>query len=368
MQLISPYGRARPRPFGQSDRDPGLPRLRGLATAVPRYHLPQDEVMAAAGRLFDRPPEELDRLLPAYGHAGIAARYSCVPLDWYFSPHGWKERTRLFAEHAPAMLAEAATRCLAEARTAVERVDCIVAVSTTGIATPSLDALLMERLPFRRDVQRLPVFGLGCAGGVLGLARAAELARAEPGRNVLLVVVELCALTFRRGDNSKSNVIATALFGDGAAAALISTEGDGPVLGPAGEHTWPGTLDVMGWHVEEDGLGVLFSRDIPTLVRTRLRSAAEAFLARHELSLDEIAGHVCHPGGAKVIDALEDAFGLVPGAMTEARIVLRDYGNMSAATVLFVLERMLSQQRHGRWLMSALGPGFTAGFQVLNPA
>jgi alkylresorcinol/alkylpyrone synthase len=322
--------------------------------------------MAAAGQLFDRPPDELQRLMPAYVNAGIAERHSCVPLEWYFAPHGWHERTALFVQHAPALLADAAERCAASAGLAWDQIDAIVTVSSTGIATPSLDALLMERLPFRRDVMRLPVFGLGCAGGVLGFSRAAELARAEPGRNVLLLVVELCALTFRRGDNSKSNVIATALFGDGAAAALISCGGDGPVLGPAGEHTWPDTLDVMGWHVEEDGLGVLFSRDIPRLVRTEFRPAMLGFLARHDISVSEIERYVCHPGGAKVIEALEDALALAPGTMVEAREILRRYGNMSAPTALFVLERMLAEPVRGRLLMTALGPGFTAAFQLLG--
>jgi alkylresorcinol/alkylpyrone synthase len=288
--------------------------------------------------------------------------------DWYLEPHGWKERTRLFAHHAVSLMADAAESCLEQAHLGIEDVDCLVAVSTTGIATPSLDALLMERLPFRRDVKRLPIFGLGCAGGVLGLSRAAALARAEPGSRILLLVTELCALTFRHGDNSKSNVIASALFGDGAAAALISTAGAGPRLGPGGEHTWPGTLDVMGWHIEEDGFGVLFSRDIPTLVRTQFIAAAREFLARHGLGLEDIDQLCCHPGGAKVIDALEESFGLAPGAMTDARAILRDYGNMSAATVLFVLERMLKEQRHGRQLLSALGPGFTAAFQLLEAA
>ncbi|MGH6939396.1 type III polyketide synthase [Hypericibacter sp.] len=346
---------------------PAVARLRGLTTAVPSHALPQEDVMAAAGHLFDRPPAELDRLMPAYVNAGIAQRHSCVPLDWYFARHGWHERTALFVEHAPALLADAAERCLASAGMAWEQVDAIVTVSSTGIATPSLDALLMERLPFRRDVMRLPVFGLGCAGGVLGFSRAAELARAAPGRNVLLLVVELCALTFRRGDNSKSNVIATALFGDGAAAALISCDGDGPALGPAGEYTWPGTLDVMGWHVEEDGLGVLFSRDIPTLVRTQFRPAMLKFLARHGIAVSEIERYVCHPGGAKVIEALEDALAMEPGSMTEARDILRRYGNMSAPTALFVLERMLATRAEGPWLMTALGPGFTAAFQILGP-
>jgi alkylresorcinol/alkylpyrone synthase len=342
------------------------PRLLALATAVPPVRMDQPEVSALAPRLFDRAGAEIDRLMPAYGNAGITTRYSCVPLDWYLEPHGWKERAALFSRHAVSLMAEASERCLERADIGVEDVDSLVAVSTTGIATPSLDALLMERLPFRRNVKRLPIFGLGCAGGVLGLARAAALARAEPGSRVLLLVTELCALTFRHGDISKSNVIASALFGDGAAAALVSTAGDGPRFGPGGEHTWPGTLDVMGWHIEEDGFGVLFSRDIPTLVRTQFVEAAHEFLARHGLDLDDIDQLCCHPGGAKVLDALEECFGLAPGAMIDARAILRDYGNMSAATVLFVLERMLKAARPGRQLLSALGPGFTAAFQLLE--
>jgi alkylresorcinol/alkylpyrone synthase len=177
--------------------------------------------------------------------------------------------------------------------------------------------------------------------------------------------VELCALTFRAGDRSKSNIVATALFGDGAAAALIG-DGEGPLLGGGGEHTWPNSLDVMGWRIEEDGLGVLFSRDIPTLVRRELRQAAANFLATRGLGLEDIDGIVCHPGGAKVLDAIEEAFGFPAGALPEAREVLRRYGNMSAPTVLFVLERMLGRMTSGRYLMTALGPGFTAGFQLLE--
>jgi alkylresorcinol/alkylpyrone synthase len=217
----------------------------------------------------------------------------------------------------------------------------------------------------------LPIFGLGCAGGVLGLARAASQAAVAPGKTVLFLVVELCALSFRRDDWSKSNIVATALFGDGAAAALLSTEGEGPALVAAGEHTWPGSLDVMGWEVADDGLRAIFSRDIPKLVTTQLQDAVSEFLARHGLALDQIDRFVCHPGGAKVIAALEHAFGLGQGALVEARAVLRDYGNMSAATVMFVLERMLAKARAtgARWeraLMNALGPGFTAGFLVID--
>jgi len=337
-----------------------------LATAVPPYRLRQEEVMAFGQRLFNGAFVDFDRLLKVYGNAAIRCRYSCVPMAWYGEEHGLGERNRLYLENALALIERAGVEALARAGLAPAEIDAIVTVSTTGIATPGLGALLMERLPFRRDVERLPVFGLGCAGGVLGLARAATLARAEPGRRVLFLVVELCALTFRVGDRSKSNLIATALFGDGAAAAVIACDGAGPVIAGWGEHTWPDSLGVMGWEIADDGFGVLFSRDIPRLVRAEMRAAAEGVLARHGLGLSDIASFVCHPGGAKVIDALEAAYGLAPGALVHARSVLRDYGNMSAATVLFVLERALAAEAPGRALMSALGPGFTAGFVILE--
>src|SRR5689334_1454476 len=166
---------------------------------------------------------------------------------------------------------------------------------------------------------------------------------------------------------SQSNIIGAALFGDGAAALVIGRPGSsGLRLGPAGTQTWPDSLRVMGWDVEDDGLGVLFSRDIPTLVREEMRPAADAFLARCGLTRRDLANYVCHPGGVKVLDALELAFDLPAGAMVEAREILREYGNMSAVTVLFVLQRMIQRGLSGRHLMSALGPGFSAGFQIIE--
>ena len=347
---------------------PPTPRLLSLATAVPPHEVPQDLVVDHAMRLFDRDRSEIRRMLSVFGNAGIERRYSCMPGEWYLAPHGWVERSRLFVEHAVELLADATLRCVASAGLRLGDIDGIVAVSTTGIATPSLDALVIERLGLRADVRRLPIFGLGCAGGVIGLSHAAAMATASPGARILFLVVELCALTFRHGDNSQSNIVASALFGDGAAAALIATDGVGPALGASALHTWRHSLDVMGWRVEEDGLGVLFSRDIPTLVRTEFRSALDAFLGRQGLRLADLAGMVCHPGGAKVLDALEETFELAPGGLGPARDVLRGYGNMSAATVLFVLDRMRRDGLRGRYLMSALGPGFTAAFQLIEAA
>jgi alkylresorcinol/alkylpyrone synthase len=334
---------------------------------LPPYEIRQVDAEALARRIFDRDSSEIDRLMPVFANAGIDRRFSCMPLDWYGQHHGWRERNDLYEQHALSLIERAAADCLARAGCEPSDVDAIICVSTTGITTPSLDARLLDRLPFRRNVQRLPVFGFGCAGGVAGLSRAAALQRAMPGSRILLLVVELCALTFRQGDHSKSNIIATALFGDGAAAVLIGPHGNGPRLRGAGEFTWPNSLPVMGWRIEDDGFGVLFSRDIPALVRRELRTVTDDFLASQGLQRDSLAGYICHPGGVKVLAALEDAFDIAPGSLDHSRDVLRDVGNLSAATVLFVLDRTLANgTQSGRYLMSALGPGFTAAFQLIE--
>jgi alkylresorcinol/alkylpyrone synthase len=342
-------------------------RIVTVATAVPPFELGQAEVMRRIELALGPRSREIVRLLPMFGNTGIDRRYSCVPIEWYEKLHDWPERNQVYLESALDLLERATKAALAQSGRRADEIDAVVAVSTTGIATPSLDALLMERMNLRRTVLRLPIFGLGCAGGAIGLARAAAIARTNPGALVLFLVVELCALCFRRDDFSKSNIVATALFGDGAAAALITSGGDGARIAAGGEYTWPESLDVMGWEVTQDGFKAIFSRDIPELVTTRLRDVTVDFLAAHGLTLRDIDAFICHPGGAKVLDALELAFELGPGSLRTARDVLRDYGNMSAATVMFVLERAL---RNGapwrRALVSALGPGFTAGFTLLE--
>ncbi len=341
------------------------PRLLALKSAVPPFVINQREAEARAGMLFSG-RKDIARLLSVFGNTGIERRYSCVPIEWYEQPHGWKDRTRLYIDNAIALFEKVARALLDEAGLKPDDIDAIVTVSTTGIATPSLDALTVERMRLRRDIRRLPIFGFGCAGGVIGLTRAGQLATAMPGSKVMFLATELCALTFRKDDTSKSNIVASALFGDGAAGAIVSTEGAGPRLGAAGEHTWAGSLDIMGWDVEEDGLKAIFSQSIPDLVSGRFKAALHEFLQRNDLELAGIEAFACHPGGAKVLDALEDAFGLQRGGLTESRSVLRDYGNMSAVTALFVLERM-GRMSGRRIMMSALGPGFTAAFLMLDP-
>lgn len=347
------------------------PALLSLATAVPPHRLDQADIARKSAELFAGAYEDFRRLMGIYGNAAVETRYSCVPLDWYAEDHDFKTRNAVYVANALDLLEDAAARALAQAGLDADAIDAVVAVSTTGIATPSLDALVIERMKLRRDARRLPIFGLGCAGGVVGLARAAEMAAARPGSNILLLIVELCGPTFRKDDPSKSNVVATALFGDGAAAAVLRADGaDRGILRLAawGEHTWPASLDIMGWHVENDGFGVLFSPEIPAIVQREYRTALDAFLARHGLELGDIDGFAMHPGGARVIAALEQVLEREPGSLADSRAVLRDYGNMSAPTALFVLERILSKPNPaGRLLISSLGPGFTAGFMIAEP-
>ncbi len=343
-----------------------MTRLLSLATAVPPYGFAQSDAKLAAKSVFADDFPDTDRRLSLFDNAGIDRRYLCLPLEAQLIRRRPAEQNRLYLEHATSLLCEAAESALAQAGRRLEEVDQVVCVSSTGVATPSLDALVAERLGLRDDIERTPIFGLGCAGGVLGLARAAALARAAPGRLVLLLVVELCSIVLRLGDRSMANLVACALFGDGAAAALLSTEGEGPAIGASGEHRWPGTLDVMGWRVEDDGLGVLFSVNVPEIARTRMREPVERFLGRHGLGLADVDRWICHPGGAKVVVGLEEALGLPARALDDSRAVLAAYGNMSSPTVLFVLERALRAGDWGRGLVLAMGPGFTAGFVLVE--
>ena len=340
------------------------PALLSLATAVPPYELRTEDVIREASSIFAGRHKDFERLMPVFGNSGITMRYSVRPYAWFRQDQGWPERTEAFIDGASALFREVAAKALQQAGLEASAIDTIITVSSTGVATPSIEARVMSGMGFRDHVRRIPVFGLGCAGGVSGLSLAARMAKSEPGSKVLLVVIELCTLAFRPDEMSKSNIIATALFGDGSAAAVISTEGKS--LGDiehSGEHTWPGTTDIMGWRLDNQGFGAIFSRSIPDLATTELRPAADLFLKRNGLTLANVDSFCFHPGGARVVTALEQAFETGEGKLANERQVLEGFGNMSAPTVLFVLERELAKgDSAGRRFISALGPGFTASF------
>ncbi len=343
--------------------------LLSLATAVPPYRISQAEAKAIGRDLFSGRKALYDRLSGVFDNAGIDGRNLVAPLDWYAGNHGWQSRNDLYLCASEQLFEDAALGAIVKAGLQPSDIDGIVFVSTTGIATPSLEARVAPRLGFRSDVRRVPVFGLGCAGGVSGLATAARLAAAEPGTRWLFVCVETCSISIRLDTDDPAALVATALFGDGAAAAIVSTEGSGPAtIAAAGERQWPDTLGIMGWRVEDPGLAVVFDRAIPPFVTAELAGAIDGILGDIGLARGDIDRLCSHPGGAKVITAIEEALQLPSGALDLEREVLRDHGNMSAPTVLFVAERLIARGLPERTLMTAFGPGFTCAALTLERA
>jgi len=345
-------------------------RLIGLATASPPNRIDQDVAAEVAARMFQgRVFRNLD-LKAIFANTGIRTRHTARPLEWYLEHRGWSERNAAYLEAAEDLFVEASEKALKAAGVDAAEVGSIVTVSSTGVATPSLEARGHGRLGLAADVRRTPVFGLGCAGGVSGLGLAARLARADPGRPVLLTVVELCSLAYRPDDLSKASVIATALFGDGAASAVV-VAGDatpGRAVEASAERLWPDSLDIMGWRIDPAGFGVVLAASLPSFIEARLPPVLDSIFAETGVERAEIDRFVCHPGGTRVLQALETTLGVGEGALDHERAVLADHGNMSAPTLFFVLERVMRAGAHpGRLAMNALGPGFTASFVSLGP-
>jgi len=330
----------------------------GVGTAVPEYIVDQSMVRATVERVFSGSVEDLPRLLQVFEHGHIHTRRFVRPPEWYATEHGLAEANAVYAESAVSLATQAARTALAGREKDVVG---IVVASTTGIMTPSLDAALIQTLGLSIHTKRLPIFGLGCAAGVAGLARAAEMSRALGGGLVLFVAVEICSVTFQQSDRSKSNIVGSSIFGDGAAAVCISSTGTGPTIIGSYSTLFPGTEDIMGWDVADTGLRVRFSRDIPSFVLQHLPTVLSDACTSWGITPADIKSFIAHPGGAKVLDAYAEATGMPPSTFTIARNILRDYGNMSSASVLFVLNEYLNTtQTPGYAIMSALGPGFSA--------
>ena len=334
--------------------------LLGLGTAVPPHKLDQREIATIARGLFVERYPAFERLMPVFYTAGIANRHMIRPPEWYMEPRDWPDRTEAYLKGAEALFIDASEKALSASGLEASEIDTIVTVSSTGIATPSLEARVSGVMGFRPNVSRVPVFGLGCAGGAAGLSLAARLAEARPGSNVLMVAIEICSVAFRLDQLSKANIVATALFADGGAAAVLRSGDEGLCwVEGAGEHTWPDTLNIMGWDVDPEGLGVIFDRDIPPFAERNFGPAIETILGRMGLTKQDVGRYCCHPGGAKVIQALEETLALERRALDHERAVLADYGNMSAPTVFFVLERLIEAGLPERTALTALGPGFS---------
>ncbi len=342
-------------------------RIAGLATATPPHELPQSQVRQFAHGLFADDFPQLDRLLRVFDNAGIASRQLARELAWFRQPHSFPEKNEVWRDASLQLSCDAARRALADADLAPADIGALVFVSSTGIATPSLDGALVQRLDLPRDVARTPVWGLGCAGGAAGLSRAAALGRGLQ-TPVLLIAAEICSATFVHEDRSKSNLVATALFGDGAAAAVLVPEPGGLQILADHRRLIDDSEDVMGWDLRPAGLAVRFARSIPSIVTEVVVDFVAETTRKVGATRADVDWWALHPGGAKVLDAYARALQLTDADLAPARDVLRDHGNMSSPTALFVLHRLrqagLAPGSTG--LLVGLGPGFCAESVLLR--
>lgn len=342
--------------------------IASVATAVPANKVTQAHAAERAREVYP----QFAHMGSLYANTGIETRHYCEPEAWYLSPRSWEERTESFQHHAVDLLERVARQATAAAGLQLDQIDAVVTNTTTGLAIPSLDAMLMNRLEFAPQTERLPIFGLGCGGGVAGLARASRVAQTLPGGNVLFLTVELCSLCLRVNDPSATMFVAAGLFADGAAAVVLrntvdgSGRTDGGKVHAVGEHFWRDTEHIMGWDIKDDGFGVVMSIDLPHMIRENLAAAVVAFLDRAGLTLSALDGVLLHPGSRRILDVVEDVLVLAPEDLEPSRAVLRDFGNMSSVTALFVLKHAMEAGRRGRHLLVAVGPGFSAYFVVVD--
>ena len=344
-------------------------KIAAVATAVPEHRICQAEITKRAREVFPH----LARLESLYGNTGIETRYACQPPDWYYQRHGWETRTAIFQRHALDLLEEVALKATKAASIGLDDIGALVVNTITGLAIPSLDAKLMNRLQLPHSVERLPIFGLGCGGGVGGLARASRYAQAMPaGSHVLFLTIDLCSLCLRIADPSIAMFVAAALFGDGAAGVVLrNTQGEGcgaargTVLA-VGDHFWPNTERIMGWDIKEDGFGVVLSPELPALIRTEFMPALRGFLDASGMDLGEFSGFIMHPGGAKILQTIQELLRLSHEDLAYSWDVLRDFGNMSSPTALFGLASAVRGGARGPHLLTAFGPGFSAYFVAID--
>jgi alkylresorcinol/alkylpyrone synthase len=350
-----------------------MPNIISISNIDLPYKVSQSDLKQYAGNLFSEAFPDIDRLLPVFENTLIDNRNFCVPVDYYSVDRDFKEKNDLYIKYSLQYSIEAIEKCLAQTDFNKDDITDIIFVSTTGLATPSIDARIINEMKLNPNINRLPIWGLGCAGGVSGLAKAASLAEANPAAVVLFVAVELCSLTFIRNDLSKSNFVATSLFSDGVTAMLVTGDehkntGSFDIKIKASQSKlYYDSLDVMGWDFHNEGFKVLFSRDIPTIVNDTVKNDIHDFLSKNGLTLSDIKNFIIHPGGMKVIDAYVSALQIDRSKLNNTLSILQNYGNMSSVTALYVFEKFLADGfEDGYGLMMSLGPGFSCEMLLLD--
>ncbi|WP_375490379.1 type III polyketide synthase [uncultured Jatrophihabitans sp.] len=354
--------------------------LVGVSAVLPRHRYPQEEltdkfaelVLTGQGR-----SHALVRRL--HNSSRVGTRHLALPIERYAELDGFTDANDAFLGAATDLGATAVVQALEEAGLTPADVDFIVSTTVTGVAVPSLEARIAARIGLRPDVKRIPMLGLGCLAGAAGIARVHDLLRGAPDAVAVLVSVELCSLTVQRGDESTANMVASGLFGDGAAAvvavgaqhpsATSGTATNVPRVVDSVSHLYPNTDRAMGWDVGSQGFKIVLGAEVPDLVVEYLADDVAALLDRHDLTMSDISRWISHPGGPKVIEAIEKVLGLSDDDLAMTWNSLNSIGNLSSASVLHVLRDTLDQRpaQRGDWgLLMAMGPGFAAELVLLR--
>ena len=344
-----------------------MPSIVAVATALPPYRVTQAEAAETARRVLAG-REELLKLVRVFPTSGVEERRLAFPAEYYAMPRSFEQRNRDYIEQALILAEQASRACLERARVRPSEVDHLYVVTTTGLATPSLDALLVGRLGLRGDVRRWPLFGLGCAGGAGALLRACDVVDGAPGAKALVIAVELCGQVFSTQASTPTDVVGAALFGDGAGAALVAA-GKGPRITARRSVLYPGTGHLMGWRFTDDGMRLLLSKEVTDFIGDQLKPVIQQFLSSAKMSQKDVAHWVLHPGGRRIIETYHEAFGLSEHDLRWTRGSLAKIGNLSSASILFILGDLIDSgaaKPGDRGLMCALGPGFASELLLLE--
>jgi len=347
-------------------------RIAAVASAFPPHHYPQEVLVEALQKYFGEKLANPQRLERIYSHMAVQGRYLALPLSAYYKIASWGEANDAFIEAAQVLGQQSLCLALTRAGLDAREIDTLIVVSVTGIASPSLDARLVNRMGLSPNIKRVPIFGLGCVAGAAGIARAADYVRAYPGQVAALLAVELCSLTIQRDDLSIANLISAALFGDGAAAVLVTgseREAEGPEILATRSVFYPQTEHVMGWDISEKGFRIVLSPEVPAMVERHWAHDVDEFLGDMSLSRKDIGSWILHSGGPKVLEAMAATLNLPDGALDASWECLRRVGNISSVSVLLVLEEVMNHHRPAPGslsLLGAMGPGFCSELVLLR--
>ena len=342
------------------------------ASAFPKHYYSQEMLLAALQQFWGDRIDNPNVLRRLHRHVGVDGRYLSIPKEEYLTMKTWGEANKHWIRTAVELGEKAVAGALAGAGLDGRNLGAFFFTSVTGICSPSIDALLVNKMGLCRNIRRVPIFGLGCVAGAAGISRAADYVKAYPDQAAIVLSVELCSLTLQREDISMANLISSGLFGDGAAAVIVAGADcglAGPTILATRSVFYPDTEEMMGWDISEKGFRIVLSREIPNLVRNNLAHDVDEFLATRGLTRADIGSWALHTGGPKILEATAEALGLNDGQLDVSWECLRRTGNLSSASVLVVLDEVMKNRRPAPGtlgILAAMGPGFCSEFVLLE--